>query len=185
MDIVKGRLPGVLFVRPTVFGDQRGFFMETWQEGRYAQAGIKGPFVQDNLSFSQRGVVRGLHFQNPNPQGKLVYVLQGEVFDVAVDVRENSPTFGQWEGYILSSENKCQLWIPEGFAHGFCVISETAMFAYKCTVFYSQKDEKILRWNDPAIGIEWPLSRTSLSQKDKDAPHLSDIPAEHLPKYKG
>jgi dTDP-4-dehydrorhamnose 3,5-epimerase len=179
------RLPEVLLIEPRVFGDERGFFMETWHSERYAGAGIPGPFVQDNLSFSQRGVLRGLHFQNPNAQGKLVYVLQGEVFDVAVDIRVGSPTFGQWVGYTLSADNKRQLWVPEGFAHGFCVTSETALFAYKCTALYASDCEHVLRWDDPGIGIRWPVESPSLSGKDRDAPTLDTIARDDLPVYPG
>lgn len=184
MQIIETNLPGVLLIEPKVFGDDRGFFMETYQADRYAEAGIPGPFVQDNLSFSQRGVLRGLHFQNPNAQGKLVHVLQGEVFDVAVDIRVGSPTFGQWLGYTLSAENKRQLWVPEGFAHGFCVTSNTALFAYKCTRLYAPECEQAIRWDDPAIDIEWPLDTPSLSGKDSQARLLADMPVEHLPKYR-
>ncbi|HDP90411.1 MAG TPA: dTDP-4-dehydrorhamnose 3,5-epimerase [Thioalkalivibrio sp.] len=185
MQVTETKLPGVLLVEPKVFGDERGFFMETYQAERYAEAGIPGPFVQDNLSLSQRGVLRGLHFQQPNTQGKLVYVLQGEVFDVAVDIRNGSPTFGQWVGYSLSAENKRQLWVPEGFAHGFCVTSETALFAYKCTGYYAPDCEFAIRWDDPAIGIEWPVESPSLSGKDSQAHLLAEMPPERLPAYVG
>ncbi|MBD3619184.1 MAG: dTDP-4-dehydrorhamnose 3,5-epimerase [Chromatiales bacterium] len=185
MQVKETKLPGVLLVEPAVFGDDRGFFMETYQAERYAEAGIPGPFVQDNLSFSQRGVLRGLHFQQPNAQGKLVYVLQGEVFDVAVDIRVGSPTFGQWVGYMLSAENKRQLWVPEGFAHGFCVTSDTALFAYKCTGYYAPDCEHSLLWNDAAIGIDWPVGSPSLSSKDGKARLLAEIPPEQLPVYTG
>ena len=183
MQITETNLPDVLLIEPNVYGDKRGFFMETWQAEHYANAGIVGSFVQDNLSFSQKGVLRGLHFQYPNSQGKLVYVLSGEVFDVAVDVRVNSPTFGKWVGYNLSSENKRQLWVPEGFAHAFCVTSETALFAYKCTALYSPKDEHSLRWNDPDIGINWPTDSPSLSEKDKAAKFLSEFKPDDLPPF--
>lgn len=183
MNVLETKLPGVLIIEPDVFGDARGYFMETWQQARYAQAGLPGNFIQDNLSFSTRGVLRGLHFQNPNAQGKLVFVLHGEVFDVAVDIRAGSPTFGQWVGVTLSSENKRQLYIPEGFAHGFCVISETAIFAYKCTDFYNPAAEGGIIWNDPDIGIDWPIERPVLSQKDSVYPRLKNIPREHLPRY--
>ncbi len=140
MHVIDTPLPGVRIIEPKVFGDSRGFFMETWQQARYAEAGLPERFVQDNLSYSQRGVLRGLHFQNPNGQGKLVYVLQGEVFDVAVDVRLGSPTFGQSVSVLLSADNKRQFYVPPGFAHGFCVTSETALFTYKCTELYAPKD---------------------------------------------
>ena len=178
-------LPGVLVVEPDVFGDERGFFLETWNRARYEEAGLPGDFVQDNLSFSSRGVLRGLHFQNPHPQGKLVYVLQGEVFDVAVDIRVGSPTFGRWTGVSLSSENKRQLWVPEGFAHGFVVTSETALFSYKCTDLYHREAEASVLWNDPDIGIEWPVKEPTLSTKDLAAPTLKESPADGLPKYAG
>lgn len=178
-------IPGPLLIEPDVFGDARGFFMETWQTEKYEAAGIAGAFVQDNLSFSQRGVLRGLHFQNPNAQGKLVYVLQGEVFDVAVDIRQGSPTFGQWHGVTLSQENHHQFWVPPGFAHGFCVLSETALFAYKCTDLYVPEHEGAIRWNDPAIGIDWPVAEPRLSAKDQEAPLLADLPGEKLFQWEG
>ena len=185
MKVIETSIPEVLLIEPKVFGDQRGFFIESWQAKRYTEAGIPGPFVQDNLSFSQKGVLRGLHFQNPNTQGKLVYVLQGEVFDVAVDIRVGSPTFGQWMGYTLSAANKRQLWVPEGFAHGFCVTSDIALFAYKCTSLYAPDCEQSIRWDDPAIGIDWPVAVPSLSGKDSQARGLADILVEQLPKYPG
>lgn len=181
MEILSTRLPGVVLLQPQVFGDERGFFMETWNRQRYAAAGLPEDFVQDNLSFSRHGVLRGLHFQQPGPQGKLVSVLQGAVFDVAVDIRQGSPTFGQWEGYELSAENRRQLYVPEGFAHGFCVTSETALFAYKCTRYYAPEHEGSILWNDPDIGIDWPLTEVELSAKDRDAPRLRDMPAGRLP----
>lgn len=174
MKVLETKLPGVLIIEPDVHGDARGFFMETWQKERYAQYGLPTNFVQDNLSFSHKGVLRGLHYQDPNPQGKLVYVLQGEVFDVAVDIRRGSPTFGQWVGVTLSSENKRQLYIPEGFAHGFCVTSETALFAYKCTDYYNPQAEHGIIWNDPDIGIEWPVKKPILSEKDKECSLLRE-----------
>jgi dTDP-4-dehydrorhamnose 3,5-epimerase len=185
MNVIETRLPGVMIIEPKVFGDTRGYFMETWNQACYAQAGLTSNFVQDNLSFSGRGVLRGLHFQNPNAQGKLVYVLQGEVFDVAVDIRVGSPTFGLWVGVTLSSENKRQLYIPEGFAHGFCVNSETAMFTYKCTDFYNARAEGGVIWNDPDIGIDWPNSMPILSEKDSVYTKLKDIPLKQLPIYGG
>jgi dTDP-4-dehydrorhamnose 3,5-epimerase len=173
-------LAGLLLVKPDVFGDERGFFQETWNLRRYTEAGLDRHFVQDNLSLSRKGILRGLHFQNPGPQGKLVYVLQGEVFDVAVDVRADSPTFGQWYGATLSAENHHQLFVPEGFAHGFCVTSETALFAYKCTDFYNPKAEFSLLWNDPDIGIEWPIKNPELSEKDQNGQPLSEFPRDSL-----
>lgn len=183
MNIIKTNLPGVVIVEPKVFGDHRGFFFETWQKERYAEAGIQGEFMQDNVSFSRRGVLRGLHYQNPHCQGKLVSVLQGEVFDVAVDIRVGSLTFGQWTGVLLSGENHRQLWIPAGFAHGFCVTSETAYFSYKCTDIYAPDCEGGIRWNDPEIGIEWPLDEVALSDKDQKYPCLKDMPSAKLPQF--
>jgi dTDP-4-dehydrorhamnose 3,5-epimerase len=183
MRITETNLPGVLVIEPKVFGDERGFFMETWHQARYAELGLPERFVQDNLSFSRQGVLRGLHFQNPNGQGKLVYVLLGEVFDVAVDVRLGSPTFGKTANAVLSADNKRQFYIPPGFAHGFCVTSETALFAYKCTEFYDSKSEASLLWNDPALAIGWPVSQPELSAKDGAAPTLANFPRERLPVY--
>lgn len=184
MNVVETGLPGVLLVEPDVFGDDRGFFMETFNAERYREAGLPSEFVQDNLSFSQHGVLRGLHFQNPNPQGKLVYVLQGEVFDVAVDIRAGSPNFGEWTGVTLSAENKRQFYVPEGFAHGFLVTSDSALFAYKCTDRYNREAEFGIRWDDPEIGIQWPADTPSLSEKDQSFPLLSAIPEKWLPAYR-
>jgi dTDP-4-dehydrorhamnose 3,5-epimerase len=183
MNVLETDLPGVLVFEPKVFGDERGFFMETWREDRYEAAGLPARFVQDNLSFSRRGVLRGLHFQNPDQQGKLVYVLQGEVYDVAVDIRVGSPTFGEWTAVILSAENKRQFYVPEGFAHGFLVTSDTALFAYKCTATYNAKAEAGVLWNDPQIGIEWPVEAPVLSEKDLAVPPLAEMPVERLPRY--
>jgi dTDP-4-dehydrorhamnose 3,5-epimerase len=154
--------------------------MESWNQRRYAEAGLPDSFVQDNLSFSHRGALRGLHFQNPSPQGKLVSVLQGEVFDVAVDLRRNSATFGKSESIRLSAENKRQFYVPPDFAHGFLVLSETALFHYKCTAFYSPKDELTLLWNDPDLGIDWPLENPTLSEKDAKGLRLRELPVERL-----
>jgi dTDP-4-dehydrorhamnose 3,5-epimerase len=173
-------LAGLLLIKPDVFGDERGFFQETWNLRRYTEAGLDRHFVQDNLSLSRKGILRGLHFQNPHPQGKLVYVLQDEVFDVAVDVRADSPTFGQWYGVTLSAENHHQLFVPEGFAHGFCVTSDMALFAYKCTDFYRPQSEFSVLWNDPDIGIEWPLANPELSDKDRKAARLCDFAQDSL-----
>ena len=180
MKIETTPLSGLLVIKPDVYGDERGFFQETWNLRRYTEAGLDRHFVQDNLSYSRRGILRGLHFQNPGPQGKLVYVLQGEVFDVAVDVRADSPTFGQWYGITLSAENHTQFFVPEGFAHGFCVTSEFALFAYKCTDFYNPSAEFSLQWNDPAIGIEWPIQDPELSAKDREGIPLSAFSRESL-----
>jgi dTDP-4-dehydrorhamnose 3,5-epimerase len=184
MKIIESELPGVLILKPKVFGDERGFFMETYQRDRYAEHGIPPNLVQDNLSFSRKGVLRGLHLQWPYPQGKLVQVFSGEVFDVAVDVRRGSPTFGLWVGERLSGDNKRQLWLPPGFAHGFCVTSAEALFGYKCSDFYHPESELGVRWDDPDIGIAWPLDGApELSPKDVAASLLRDIPADRLPVY--
>lgn len=182
MNVTETPLPGVLVIEPKVFGDDRGFFMETWQAERYEQAGLP-PFVQDNLSRSARGVLRGLHYQEPVAQGKLVSVLDGEVFDVAVDIRHGSPTFGQWHGVTLSAGNKRQFWVPAGFAHGFVVTSESALFAYKVSAPYRPEYDHSLRWDDPALGIAWPVEQPTLSGKDSSAPTLAGIPVEELPQY--
>jgi len=175
-------LPEVLQVEPQVFGDTRGWFMESWNAKRYADAGIPARFVQDNISFSRRGTLRGLHFQHPHPQGKLVGVLEGEVWDVAVDIRVDSPTFGQWVGCTLSAENRRQLYIPEGFAHGFVVTSETALFHYKCTDMYHPEAEGTVLWNDPALAIAWPVEAPTLSRKDASAVPLARFSPEALPR---
>lgn len=181
MNVIETSLAGVRIIEPDVYSDPRGYFLETWQCNRYREAGIDCDFVQDNLSSSQYGVVRGLHYQRENEQAKLVYVLQGSVYDVAVDIRKGSPTFGQWAGVELNADNKRQLYIPEGFAHGFCVTSETVLFAYKCTDVYNPKAEVSIAWNDPAIGIEWPITDPILSAKDTNARPLAEIPEEYLP----
>ena len=175
MTVTKLRLPGLRLIELDVYRDQRGYFMETWNECAYRENGLNTDFVQDNLSFSKQGVLRGLHFQNPYPQGKLVSVLRGEVFDVAVDIRSGSDTFGQWEGVTLSANNGRQLYVPEGFAHGFVVTSADALFHYKCTNSYHPKAEGIIRWDDPEIGVTWPLSNPILSDRDAGAPFLNDI----------
>lgn len=184
MKVQKTKLPGVLLIEPAVFGDQRGYFKESWNRKVFAEQGLDLDFVQDNLSFSRRGILRGLHFQNPDPQGKLVQALLGEVFDVAVDIRKGSPTFGQWFGALLSAENHLQMYVPEGFAHGFCVLSETALFAYKCTDAYNPKAEYSLRYDDPDIGIDWPLDEPpTVSAKDEEAWLLRDFPEDALPVF--
>jgi dTDP-4-dehydrorhamnose 3,5-epimerase len=183
VNVVETDLPGVLIVEPKVFGDERGFFMETWNGRRYEDAGLPDRFVQDNLSYSSYGVLRGLHFQNPQPQGKLVSVLRGEVFDVAVDIRVGSPSFGRWTGVTLSDTNKRQFYVPEDFAHGFVVTSEAALFFYKCTNYYAPSSEGIILWNDPEIGIEWPTDAPILSDRDRAAPPLHEIPEGSLPRY--
>ena len=168
-------LAGVILVEPDVHRDARGFFLETYHAEKYRAGGIAGPFVQDNHSRSVQGTLRGLHAQWRKPQGKLVRTLQGEIFDVAVDVRLGSPTFGKWFGATLSSENHHQLWVPSGFIHGFCVLSETAEVEYKCTDLYDPGGELGVRWDDPAIGIEWPVAQPILSAKDAAAPLLADV----------
>ncbi|HEU4847696.1 MAG TPA: dTDP-4-dehydrorhamnose 3,5-epimerase [Rubrobacteraceae bacterium] len=183
MNVFETGLPGVVIIEPDVFGDDRGFFMETWNGRRYEEAGLPGRFVQDNLSYSARGVLRGLHFQNPQPQGKLVSVLRGEVFDVAVDIRVGSPTFGEWTGVTLSAENKRQFYVPPEFAHGFLVTGEDALFFYKCTDYYAPSAEGIVLWNDPEIGIEWPADAPTLSGRDSEAPPLREMPKGILPRY--
>jgi dTDP-4-dehydrorhamnose 3,5-epimerase len=180
MNLITCDIPGLVVIEPKVFGDARGYFLETWNQQRYRDAGLDWSFVQDNISFSRRGILRGLHFQNPKGQGKLVYALQGEVFDVAVDLRKSSPTFGRWHGLTLSAENKRQFFVPAGFAHGFAVLSETAMFAYKCTEFYNPQNEMSLLWNDPEVGVQWPLEAPQLSEKDLRGVRLRDIPRERL-----
>lgn len=175
MNIIKTKLEGAIIIEPKVFGDHRGFFMETFQKSRYIEAGITLDFVQDNHSRSSKGVLRGLHFQKTKPQGKLVRVVQGEVFDVAVDIRQDSPTYGQWEGVLLTEENKRQFYVPPGFAHGFVVLSDTADFEYKCTDYYDPSDEGSLLWNDPDLAIDWPIKDVQLSEKDQNAPSFVDF----------
>jgi dTDP-4-dehydrorhamnose 3,5-epimerase len=174
-------LPDVLLFEPARLTDARGHFEETYSARRYAEFGVTGPFVQDNVSWSGARVLRGLHYQEPNAQGKLVGVLVGEAFDVAVDIRVGSPTFGRWVGEQLSATNGRQLWIPPGFAHGFVVTGAEALFAYKCTGYYDAASERSLRWDDPALGITWPVADPILSAKDAAAPLLASVPREHLP----
>jgi dTDP-4-dehydrorhamnose 3,5-epimerase len=181
---IEAGLPGIIVIEPDVFEDPRGYFLETYHAKKYAEAGIPGPFVQDNFSRSARGTLRGLHYQRSHAQAKLVSAAEGAVFDVAVDIRPGSPTFGQWFGMELSAENKRQLYIPAGFAHGFCVLSEVAAFAYKCTDFYVPQDEGGILWNDPAIGIPWPVSAPLLSAKDQAYKCLADIPLTDLPVHR-
>jgi dTDP-4-dehydrorhamnose 3,5-epimerase len=176
MEVLKTDIDGPLIIEPKVFRDGRGFFLETYSQQRYQAAGITDLLIQDNLSMSRRGVLRGLHFQDPNAQGKLVSCPLGEVFDVAVDIRKHSKTLGKWVGVHLSGDNKRQFWVPPGFAHGFLVLSETALFSYKCSAYYSPKDEKTILWNDPDIGINWPsVSDLQLSQKDQIGLRLKEI----------
>ncbi|HEY1087624.1 MAG TPA: dTDP-4-dehydrorhamnose 3,5-epimerase [Archangium sp.] len=177
MNVDRGPLEGLLVITPRVFSDARGFFLESFHAEKYGAHGVTGPFVQDNWSRSVRDTLRGLHFQNPNPQGKLVMCTRGAVFDVAVDVRRGSPSFGRWFGLELSESNKKQLWIPPGFAHGFCALSDEADFLYKCTALYSPASELSVLWNDPALGIEWPTRTPLLSPKDAAAPRLHELAA--------
>jgi dTDP-4-dehydrorhamnose 3,5-epimerase len=181
MKVTQQKLKDVLLIEPRIFKDNRGHFLETYQANRYHQEVIATTFVQDNLSYSPQGVVRGLHYQLKQPQGKLVWVAAGEVLDVVVDIRRGSPHFGKSMSIILSSNNYRQLYIPEGFAHGFCVLSEFALFSYKCTDYYNPGDEYGIRWDDPALGINWPAGKFILNDKDKGFPLLKDVPEEHLP----
>jgi dTDP-4-dehydrorhamnose 3,5-epimerase len=176
-------LPGVLLIEPPVFRDERGHFLESYAEERYRKAGVEERFVQDNVSFSRGGVLRGLHYQHPHGQAKLVGVLAGAVYDVVVDVRRGSPTFGGWEGYRLDAETGRQLFVPAGFAHGFQVLGESALFSYKCSEYYRPDSEGAVLWNDPDLGIAWPLPAARLSPKDAAAPRLRDVPPDRLPEY--
>jgi dTDP-4-dehydrorhamnose 3,5-epimerase len=179
------RLPGVCVIEPVVHGDARGYFFESFHAEKYQALGIDVRFVQSNVSRSARGVLRGLHYQWPNPQGKLVSVLDGEVYDVAVDIRRGSPTFGQWAAAMLTADNHRQLWIPEGFAHGFCVVSDAATFMYQCTALYDPAADAGVRWNDAAIGIHWPVAAPQLSAKDEKNPFLAEVPEAKLPVFRG
>jgi dTDP-4-dehydrorhamnose 3,5-epimerase len=181
MKVMSTSLEGVVLIEPSVFEDKRGFFMETYQRETYRELGIQSYFVQDNLSRSVRGTLRGLHYQLPHAQAKLVQVVKGEIFDVVVDIRRGSPTFGQWTGVHLSGENKRQVYIPEGFAHGFCVLSQEALFMYKCSDFYAPDFELGILWSDPDIAIDWPVDNPLLSDKDLTYGYLRGVPPEHLP----
>lgn len=184
MKLIRTELAGCVVIEPAVFGDERGFFYEGWNAERFAGHGLPTRFVQQNVSRSRRGVLRGLHYQWPgNVQGKLVSVLEGEVYDVAVDIRQGSPTFGRHAAAVLSAENKRHFWIPEGFAHGFLALSENATFTYLCTAPYDRDSDNSLRWDDPALAIDWPLADVSMSPKDASAPLLADIAKERLPVY--
>lgn len=182
MNCIETGIPGLLIIEPDVHGDSRGFFMETWHSERYAEAGLPPRFVQSNVSRSTAGVVRGLHYQYPNPQGKLVQALEGRIFDVAVDIRTDSPTFREWVGVELSAQNHRQLYVPEGFAHGFCVLDDIATISYMCTRAFSPEADAAIAWNDPDIGVEWPLQPQSLSAKDSAAPRLAEVPVDQLPR---
>ncbi len=181
--VIQTDVPGCLVLEPQVFGDERGFFYESFNREKFSEVGLPTDFVQGNVSSSSRGVLRGLHYQWPRPQGKLVSVLEGEVWDVAVDIRRNSPDFGRWTAAVLSAQNKRHFWIPEGFAHGFVVLSERALFTYLCTATYDRTADASLRWDDAALAIDWPVSAPLLSDKDKNAPFLASIPAERLPLF--
>ena len=181
MNIKPTSIADVFIIEPQVFRDNRGYFLETYQKDRYTAFQIHQHFVQDNLSFSVAGTLRGLHFQIQNPQAKLVQVIRGEIFDVAVDLRPESKTFGKWTGHYLSDKNNHQLFVPEGFAHGFCVLSETAHFLYKCSDLYSPDDEGGIKWCDPDISIQWPVEAPVISQKDNQLPFLSDLSSQQLP----
>ncbi len=185
MNVIETNLPGLLMIEPRTFHDARGYFFEIWNQPRYAEKGLTANFVQDNISSSNKGVLRGLHLQWPSAQAKLVSVLEGEVYDVAVDIRHGSPTFGQSFGTLLSSENHRQVFIPEGFAHGFLVTAERATFLYKCSRAYTPSDELTVLWSDPDLDIKWPITDPILSPKDVQGLRLRDIPAERLPTYAG
>jgi dTDP-4-dehydrorhamnose 3,5-epimerase len=184
MKAIPTELPGVLIIEPDVYRDARGFFLESFHERKYAEAGVVGPFIQDNHSYSLFGTLRGLHAQVRKPQGKLVRAVEGEMFDVAVDVRRGSPHFGRWVGALLSGENFRQIYIPPGFVHGFCVTSERVHVEYKCTEFYDGGGELTVAWNDPEIGIAWPVKHAILSPKDSAAPRLSEV-LDRLPVFDG
>lgn len=183
MKVIETDLPGCLAFEPKVFGDERGFFYESFNHDKLAPLGLQPRFVQGNVSSSSRGVLRGLHYQWPKPQGKYVSVIEGEVWDVVVDIRRGSPHFGRWTAVLLSAENRRHLWVPEGFAHGFVALSERAVFTYLCTDTYDSTADSAVRWNDPTLAVDWPVSEPSLSPKDAVAPLLADIPPERLPLY--
>lgn len=174
-------LPGVLVITARMFGDARGRFLESWRSDAYAEAGVGRDFLQDNVSVSVRDTIRGLHFQHPKAQGKLISVLHGTVLDVAVDIRRDSPSFGRWVGVELSEQNGKQLWIPPGFAHGFAVLSDAATLLYKCTAYYAPEHEHVLRWDDPTVAIDWPIASPILSVRDTSAPLLGDLRHDELP----
>jgi dTDP-4-dehydrorhamnose 3,5-epimerase len=182
VNCIETGIPGLLIIEPDVYGDSRGYFMETWHAQRYAQAGLPEGFTQANVSRSSAGVIRGLHYQYPEPQGKLVQVIEGRIFDVAVDIRSDSPTFRQWAGVELTAENHRQFYVPEGFAHGFCVLGKGATISYLCTRVFSAENDAAIAWNDPDIGVEWPVAPQSLSAKDLAAPRLRDVPKQQLPR---
>jgi dTDP-4-dehydrorhamnose 3,5-epimerase len=184
MKLTETELEGVLIIEPSVYEDARGFFLETYHQNRYRELGIQSDFVQDNMSFSKKGTLRGLHFQHPHDQAKLVQVAKGTVFDVVVDIRRGSPFFGKWIGAYLSDEKNQQVFIPEGFAHGFCVISEYAVFIYKCSDFYAHECERGILWSDPDLDIKWPVENALVSEKDLKLPRLKDLATDRLPVYR-
>ncbi len=184
MDVQTTDLDGVLIVVPKVFADERGCFLETWHEARYGRAGLPTAMVQDNFSQSKHAVLRGLHYQEPRPQAKLVQAIEGEIFDVAVDIRVGSPTFARWVGVVLTGHNRRQLYIPEGFAHGFCVLSREALVSYKCTELYYPECDAGIAWNDPDLAIDWPIPQPILSAKDQRHPTLHCVSVERLPRWR-
>jgi dTDP-4-dehydrorhamnose 3,5-epimerase len=183
MKVIKTHLPEVIVIEPQVFADERGHFFESFHQAKFSARGIDTAFVQSNVSRSIKGVLRGLHYQWPNPQAKLVGVLEGEIYDVAVDIRRGSPTFGQWTSAVLSADNHRLLWIPEGYAHGFCVVSDFATVNYQCTTLYDHEADANILWNDAELGIDWPIHEALLSAKDAKAPLLGDVPANRLPLF--
>ncbi len=183
MKFIESDLPGCLVIEPQVFADERGFFYESFNHDKLIVHGLQPTFVQGNVSSSVRGVLRGLHYQWPKPQGKLVSVLEGEVWDVAVDIRRGSPTFGRWTGVVLNADNKRHFWVPEGFAHGFVTLSERAVFTYLCTATYDRGADVAIRWNDASLALDWPVSAPLLSDKDAKAPFLADVAEERLPVF--
>lgn len=183
MKVIETDLPGCVVIEPRVFGDDRGFFFESFNHDKLARHGLRPTFVQGNVSSSSRGVLRGLHYQWPNPQGKYVSVVEGDAWDVAVDIRRGSPHFGKWTAVLLSADNKRHLWIPEGFAHGFVALSERAVFTYLCTATYDASADAGIRWNDAQLAIDWPISDVTLSDKDARAPFLDEVPEDRLPVY--
>ena len=185
LKLIDTSIPEVLLIEPNVYRDSRGFFLEAFHLRKYKNIGIEQVFVQDNFSHSGHGIIRGLHYQLRHPQGKLIFVIKGEIFDVAVDIRRDSPTFGQWFGTHLSAENKRQIYVPEGFAHGFCVLSESADVLYKCTDFYDSEDDYGILWEDETIAIDWPVKRPVISDKDSRFQRLNDVPEKDLPVYGG
>lgn len=181
--VLETGLDGVVIIEPEIHGDDRGFFQESWKASSYGSCGLPTAFAQANVSRSARGVLRGLHYQFQQPQGKLVSVMEGRIFDVAVDIRQGSPSFGQWAGVELSAQNHRQLYIPEGFAHGFIVLSSTALFHYHCTTEYAPRFDAAIAWNDPDINVKWPIEPESVSEKDRKAPFLGDVPPDRLPGF--